>query len=252
MNATIPVEDNQESGAIPTRIHCSVIFLKFKHPVDMRRTIYHIVNTLLTALLLIIISVCSYTDATAQESSVDPQFRSLGVYMGTYSPSFDYFDRTFWDFSGGASFGIESELNITDYFGVRGSTGYYSISSTVSRVIGVSETLRYQMIPLSLSPYVLYKPEYVTLFLKTGVDLLPIFGSYNSNFQSQSFSGSTTTFHIEGAVEVDFDTYGISLFAKYVVGSFDQDFTFSEGATTTEENIDLNGFNFGLSFKYLF
>jgi hypothetical protein len=218
----------------------------------MRRTIYHTAKTLLTALLLFIISLYNYTDATAQESSVDPQFRSVGIYVGAYSPSFDYFDRTFWNFSGGASFGLESELNLTDFFGIRGSAGFYSTSSGVDRVIGLSETLRYQMVPLSLSPYVYYKPEYVTLFLKTGVDLLPIFGSYNSNNRTQSFSGATTTFHVEGAIEVDFDTYGISLFAKYIVGSFDQDFTFSEGSPTTNENIDLNGFNFGLSFKYLF
>lgn len=228
---------------------------KFKRPAGMNTTIINIKKTSITALLLLFISMISNGETMAQQqqpSAEYPYFRSVNIYGGFFNPSFSYFDRTFWDFSGGANFGVETEFDFNPYFGIRGSIGFFGTSSDVQRMAGNTETLRYQFVPISFSPYVKYEPENITLFLKTGVDLIPISGSYIADFRTQSVSGSTTTFHVEGAVEHVFNEIALSLYVKYLIGSFDQEITFIEGTSPTTENIELNGFSFGFAFKYLF
>ena len=221
-----------------------------KFPESMYRTSIPLKSAPATVLLLLFALLLSAGEARAQQQSAfQSDFRSVGIYVGTYTPSFDYFDRTFWNFSTGVKFGMEGDYDITPHSGVRMSIGLSTLSSEVSRVPGTTERLRYQFIPFTIAPYLYYEPDYVTLFLRAGVDFTAVLSRYSVDTPSRLGNGSTTTFHIETAVERALEDFGIALNLRYTFGSFDQDFTFNEGGTVNTEKINLNGFSISLSVK---
>jgi len=219
----------------------------------MNRSSITYIKSTASVLILLFALMFSADEARAQQQSAfQNDFRSIGLYLGGYSPSFNYFDRTFWDFSTGVQFGLEGEYNITHYSGIRMSFGFFSTSSEANRVSGTTEKLSYQFFPFSISPYLNFEPGYVTLFLRAGIDFTAIRARYATNSPSQLVNGGTTTYHIEGAIERSLEEFGLSLNLRYTFGSFDQEFTFDEGSSTTTESINLDGFSVSLSLKRLF
>lgn len=179
--------------------------------------------------------------------------RSIGVSVGSYSPSFDYFDRTFWDFSSGATFGAEAELYLINNIGVRGGVGYFNTSSDVTRGALQEETFEYSMIPIQLGVVGYFDLGGVaTLSVSPGVDFNMINATYSSGAGDQDSSGMATTFNVGAGLEKAFGNIGVELYGKYVIGSFDQDLQFSSDSEVTTEEIALDGLSFGVALKYLF
>lgn len=179
--------------------------------------------------------------------------RSIGLQVGNYSPSFDYFDRTFWDFSGGATLGAEAELYLLKNIGLRAGVGYFNTSSDVTRGALQEETFEYQMIPVRLGVVGYFDLGGVaTLSVSPGVDFNMINATYSSGSGDQESSGMATTYNVGAGLEKAFGNIGVELYGTYIIGSFDQDLQFSSNAQVTTEEIDLNGLNFGVKLKYLF
>jgi len=192
--------------------------------------------------------------ATAQSNfDANIEFRSVGVSIGGYSPSFDYFQRTFWDFGGGAAIGLESEVTIMPVLGFKAGLGYFSTSSSVTRgEFATGETLKYTLIPFTVAPVARYDfPEFSVSF-SPGIDFYHISSSYESSAGAQSSRGNTTGFNLTGGIERDFNAIAVELFGQYIFGSFDQELQFGPDMPVTTQTIDLNGFKAGISLKYLF
>lgn len=209
----------------------------------------------LTAIFLTVslMIAASTSNSYAQSDGNGISLRSVGLQVGSYSPSFDYFDRTFWDFSGGATFGAEAELNLINNIGVRGGVGYFNTSSDVTRGSLQQETLEYSMIPIRLGVVGYFDLGGVaTLTVSPGVDFNMINATYSSGSGEQESSGMTTTYNVGAGLEKAFGNIAVEVYGNYILGSFDQDIQFSSGGTTSTEEIALDGLNVGLKLKYLF
>lgn len=192
--------------------------------------------------------------ATAQSDlETNIEFRSVGVSIGGYSPSFDYFERTFWDFGGGAAIGVESEVSIMPVLGFKAGLAYFSTSSSVTRgEFAAEETLKYTLIPFTIAPVARYDFQEFSVSFSPGIDFYHISSSYESSAGTQSTKGNTTGFNLTGGIERDFNVIAVELFGQYIFGSFNQELQFSPDMPVDTQTIDLNGFKAGISLKYLF
>ncbi|CAN5193865.1 hypothetical protein BH23BAC3_BH23BAC3_14160 [soil metagenome] len=127
-------------------------------------------------LALAVIFLSGWGSISTAQSGFDTQIelRSVGVSVGNYSPSFDYFDQTFWDFDGGTALGIESELSIMPVFGIKAGFSYFSTSSSVNRLeIEGEETLTYTLTPITIGAVARYDFPEFTISFSPGIDFLP-------------------------------------------------------------------------------
>ncbi len=210
-------------------------------------------KNIITAILLTTVTgICS--TATAQSDfETNVEFRSVGISVGSYSPSFDYFDRTFWNFDGGAALGLESELSIMPIMGLKTGVSYFTTSANVTRgEFASEETLEYTLIPFSLALVGRYDlPEFSVSF-SPGIDIYHIGSSYTGSSGTQGTRGNSTGVNLAAGIERKFGVLGVELFGKYLFGSFDQEMQFGPDLPVTTETIDLNGFKAGLTLKYLY
>jgi len=192
--------------------------------------------------------------ATAQSDfDANIEFRSVGISIGGYSPSLDYFERTFWEFGGGAAIGLETEVTIMPVLGFKAGLGYFSTSSSVTRgEFATEETLRYTLIPFTVAPVARYNFPEFTVSFSPGIDFYHISSTYESSAGTQSSRGNTTGFNLTGGIERGFGVIAAELFGQYIFGSFNQELQFGPDLPVDTQKIDLNGFKVGISLKYLF
>jgi len=208
---------------------------------------------IISAILLTAVAGISSTATAQSEFETNVELRSVGISVGSYSPSFGYFDRTFWNFDGGAAIGFESELSIMPVLGLKAGVSYFNTSSNVTRgEFASEETLKYTLVPFSLSLVGRYDfPEFSVSF-SPGIDLYHVGSSYTGSSGTKDSRGNATTLNLAAGIERNFGVLGIELFGKYIFGSFDQEMQFGPELPVTTEEIDLNGFKAGLALKYLF
>lgn len=194
--------------------------------------------------------------ASAQsQSAFEPQveLRSAGVSIGGYSPSFDYFDRTIWDFNGGPVLGIETELSIMPVLGVKLGIGYFRTSSSINRPeIEGEETRTYTLMPVSLAPVARYNFPQFIISISPGIDIYRVVSSYEVEAGTESTSGNVTGFNITGGIERSFGAVGIEVYGKYVIGTFEQHMQINLDDPIVREEVDFNGPAAGVVLKYLF
>lgn len=210
-------------------------------------------KNIITAILLTALTGI-FNIATAQsEFESHVEFRSVGISIGSYSPSFNYFDRTFWIFDGGAAIGVESELSIMPVLGLKTGVSYFNTSANVTRgEFATEENLKYTLIPFSLALVGRYDFPELSVSFSPGIDLYHIGSSYTGSSGTQGTRGNTTGFNLAAGIERNFGVLGVELFGKYLFGSFDQEMQFGPDLPVTTEEINLNGFNAGLALKYMF
>lgn len=208
---------------------------------------------------LLFASVSLFSSSAAAQSSNDPfefspELRSVGLSMGTFSPSFNYLnDRTFWDFGTGAGISLDTELSLMPVLGFKLGFGFFQTNSDVRRgEFAQLETLEYTFVPLTLALVGRYTfSNVVTASISPAIDLYSIDSEYSGSSGVQSAKGSATGFSITGGLEREFGPIGVELFGKYAMGSFDQEFQFGQGLPVTTEEISIDGFNMGLTLKYM-
>jgi len=210
-------------------------------------------KNIITAIILTTVTGFSSTAIAQSEFETNIEFRSVGISVGSYSPSFDYFDRTFWNFDGGAAIGIETELSIMPVLGLKTGVNYFTTSSNVTRgEFASEETLKYTLIPFSLALVGRYDfPEFSVSF-SPGIDFYHVGSSYTGSSGKQETRGNTTGFNLAAGIERDFGVLGVELFGKYIFGSFTQELQFGPDLPVSTHTIDINGFKAGLALKYLF
>jgi len=212
-------------------------------------------HTYTACLAAIICALTGWVGSASAQSAFTPklELRSVGVSVSSYSPSFDYFDQTFWDFDGAAAWGIETELSIMPALGVKAGLGYFRTSSSVDRAeFEGEETLTYTLTPFTIAPVARYSHPHFTVSFSPGIDFYRVKSSYESVAESESTSGNVTGFNLRGGLEREFGVIGIELFGKYVNASFEQQMQFEPGEELTTEEVSLDGLQAGITVKYLF
>lgn len=174
----------------------------------------------------------------------DVQFRSVGLSVGMYSPSMDYFDRTFWSFDSGANFGIDAEVDITRLLGVRAGVGMYSTSSEIQRATNMPvETMTYTLIPVSLGWYARYDLGPVVAGFHNNFDFNTINAKYEAGSDEQTQSGAATTINFGLSLERAIGNFGVQLYGRYAIGEFEQ------MVGNSAEKVDLSGLQAGVTVR---
>ena len=189
--------------------------------------------------------------------------RSVSISIGSYQPSFDYFDRTAWNFNDGTMSDIRVEWNLIRPLSVVGGVGYFNLFSRVKRGdLAYEEQLVYDMLPLSLGLTGRFRVDAITipgvdawnLYLNTGADLFLISATYRYCVCAPETTkrGSTLAMVGNGGLELAFNRFALDLFAGYRVGEFEQSLQFNEDSDPATEGISLTGFTYGIRLAYLF
>jgi hypothetical protein len=209
-------------------------------------------------IVAIIISIAFSVSAMAQSGGAEgfsgPRLSAIGIGIGYYSPSFDYWkNRTDYDLGGGILPSLQIDAALFPYVNARLSAGYFSTSAELTRLESWgSEKIGLTLIPVSLSLYVPLNADAFTFYAGGGVDLTAITATYDSPSSSQKGTGSTTTGHILLGAERAFSNYSFGLEGKYLLGKYKQNLKFSAAGTEFMEEVSLNGIYAGISLKYRF
>lgn len=202
---------------------------------------------LFSLLLLLVLVAAGSTKLVAQDGGYftpDVQFRSVGLSVGMYSPSMDYFDRTYWSFDSGANFGIDAEVDITKLLGIRAGVGMYSTSSEIQRAaIMPVETMTYTLVPVSLGWYARYDLGPVVAGFHNNVDFNSITAKYEAGSEEQSQSGKATTFNFGLSLERAIGNFGVQVYGRYAIGEFEQ------MVGNNAEKVDLSGLQAGVTVR---
>lgn len=189
--------------------------------------------------------------------------RSVSISIGSYQPSFDYFDRTAWNFNDGTMSDIRVEWNLIRPLSVVGGVGYFNLFSRVKRGdLAYEEQLVYDMLPLSLGFTGRFRVDAITipgvdtwnLYLNSGADLFLISATYRYCVCAPETTkrGSTLAMVANAGAELTFNRFAFDLFAGYRLGEFEQSLQFNEDSEPSTEGISLTGFTYGIRLAYLF
>jgi len=207
----------------------------------------------------IIISIAFTFSAMAQSGGAPegfggPRLASVGISIGYYSPSLDYWkNRTSYDLGGSILPSLQIDAALFPYVNARLSAGYFSTSAEITRLESWgSEKIGLTLVPVSLSLYAPLNADAFTFYAGGGVDLTAITANYDSPASSQKGTGSTTTAHFLLGAERAFSNYAIGFEGKYVLGKYKQNLDFTGSGTPSMEEVSLNGIYAGISLKYRF
>jgi len=205
-------------------------------------------HVILAATILLISS-----SAVSGQSFLKDNLRSVDFSFGVQNSSFDYFDRTFWDFSSAPELGIGTEIFLTDQVVGRLGVGFSQHSSTIQReALAGREILKYSFVPIQIGLLFTHEFDMIRVLFGPDIEFINVRGSYDSPAGVQSGWGGTTALNLNASVEYNLDPVAISLYTKYKFGSFDQELQFEQGGSIATENINLNGFSGGIRISYIF
>ena len=229
-----------------------------------------ILSTMVVTMVVLSPSTASAQGALGAEGAPgfqnsDDRFslRSVSISIGSYQPSFDYFDRTAWNFNDGTMSDIRVEWNLIRPLSVVGGVGYFNLFSRVKRGdLAYEEQLVYDMLPLSLGFTGRFRVDAITipgvdtwnLYLNSGADLFLISATYRYCVCAPETTkrGSTLAMVANAGAELTFNRFAFDLFAGYRLGEFEQSLQFNEDSEPSTEGISLTGFTYGIRLAYLF
>lgn len=207
-------------------------------------------NLCLIAAALFILMLVPVQISTASDN--DDFRKAIGLTAGFYSPSFDFFDQSLWNFSHSSSYGAEFDYHLNHYLFLKTGVDFYSSQAEVIRPeLDWSESITFEFIPLHLSLLGKYQLEHFSVFGGPGIEFVSISGTYKSPNESQFKSGYTTTLSINAGVQKEFGKFMFSLHSKYVAGEFRQRMDLGTNLRRNSE-ISLNGLKLSAAVKYLF
>ena len=170
---------------------------------------------------------------------------SFGVSFGLYSASFEYYNRSFWDFPEAMGLvNLEGEVDLHHRLRLRAGVGYANVNSTVFRgeAFGIEESLNYDFIPISISLLPHYSREKLSVFAGPSLDFMNIRTHYTSRSFDTRETGSTMLYGgLAGVSYKIMPRLELSLQGRYVVGEFDKLIIFNPAAPQFEEVIGMTG-----------
>lgn len=214
-----------------------------------------IMKKLSLQILVFAIALGVFTQSSIEHANANDENeprKAIGLKAGFYSPSFSFFDQSFWNFSNPTPFGVEFDYHINRFLFIKTGVDFYSSEAEVIRPeLEWQEKIEFEFIPVHFSLLAKYDFEYVEAFAGPGLEFISIATTYTSPNRTEFKSGYTSVFTINAGVERRFGDFALSLHSKYTLGEFRQRMDVGSNLQRNNE-ISLNGLHIGTTVKYLF
>jgi hypothetical protein len=179
---------------------------------------------------------------------------SVGVNFGVYTPAFEYYERTFWDFPQAMGMvGAEGEVDLHHLLKLRAGVGFGTTSSTVFRgqPFGTDEKLQYNFIPIGVSLLPNWQAGRLNVHAGPSVDFMHVRARYTSRSYDTKVGGNTMTFGgVAGLSYRILPGLEMSVQGRYMVGEYTKQFIFDTGSGFVgNEGIDLSGPHISIGVK---
>lgn len=171
-------------------------------------------------------------------------FKSLGLGLGVYLPSLDYYkDQTGYDFGIAPTASVFAEFWLFKPVAVRVGGSYATTSATQAGTGTFSEETTLTFLPLTVDALFYALPQRrfsrapsLNYYAGLGADLAQISVKYKSPTSSQSLSGQATFIHVIVGAQYPM-TSNLSLGGElqYVLGDYSQGFLLDNGSEVTQK-----------------
>ncbi len=151
---------------------------------------------------------------------------SYGVHVGRYTPSFDAWEGTVWEFGPATMVGVDMDLDMAKQVRLRIGAAGGSTAATVLRDPGVgNEELRYRFLPIGATVIVHTPLQLFEAYGGAGLDLMSIKTTFESTIDRSEISGSAYLPHVLVGIKVMLaERAHLSVQLKQVLGTYDQQF----------------------------